>query len=113
MKDPFLDVYNGAFEKNAQPGAAPAAPTAPAAPPPAAAAPGMPPPPVPSPESVEAPAMSEDQATQLTCDSACQFAQNPEKRCMLGSVTFTQDEQGTFMCSQFKPAMGPEGVPTL
>jgi hypothetical protein len=41
--------------------------------------------------------------TQVTCLSDCQYSQNPEKRCMLESVSISQDESESFMCGQFTP----------
>lgn len=95
MKD-FMDFYSGSFGKTAGAQPQPAPQAAAPAPGPAAPAAAMIPP------------EANDQTTAVTCDSACKYAQNPEKRCMLGSVTYTQSEDGSFMCSQYSPA--PEAL---
>lgn len=44
-----------------------------------------------------------DKETILTCMSDCAYAQNPEKRCMLDSVSFSMDEKsGSFVCGQYQ-----------
>ena len=45
----------------------------------------------------------EEKDTAVTCVSDCQYSQNPEKRCMLDSVTFSQSEDGSFVCGQYAP----------
>lgn len=61
-----------------------------------------------SPEETIAPPEEQNKETTVTCLSGCQYAQNPEKRCMLESVSFSQDENGVFVCGQFVPMMAPD-----
>jgi len=114
----FMDFYTDSLEKKAQaPGTQPPM-TPPAGPPPGqapTAQPGQPPIPSDANTVLEVPpeTNTEEQTSAVTCDSACQFAQNPEKRCMLNSITFTQDDKGLFSCSQFQPAMEAAPAPEM
>lgn len=105
MTKGFMDFYTdklGGIHKNAAaaPGGAPAG-----APPGGGAPVGAP---MQAPPAAMAMPEPTDQASAITCDSACKYAQNPEKRCMLAAVTYTQDEDGSFMCTQYSPA--PEAI---
>lgn len=62
-------------------------------------------------EDAQAQPEEPEKETVVTCLSGCQYAQNPEKRCMLESVTFSQGEDQSFTCGQFmevQPTMVPQ-----
>lgn len=50
-----------------------------------------------------------ENATEVTCISNCKYSQNPEKRCMLKSISLQMPEEGTFICGQYDPVeVAPE-----
>ena len=52
-----------------------------------------------------APPEEDAKETVVTCMSNCTYSQNPEKRCMLESVSLSMDEKsGAFTCGQYSPA---------
>ena len=54
-------------------------------------------------QSTPAGDQSEQKDTSVTCLSDCMYCQNPERTCMVNSVSMIQDEQGNFTCGQYSP----------
>ena len=56
-------------------------------------------------ESEVAPAEETAKAseTAVTCLGNCMYAQNPEKKCMLESVSISMGKPGEFACGQYSP----------
>lgn len=49
---------------------------------------------------------AQSQDTRVTCLSNCQYAQNPEKLCMLESISLQMmGQDGIFTCGQYSPVM--------
>jgi hypothetical protein len=58
--------------------------------------------------------VEDSENTEVTCMSDCAYAQNPEKRCQLKSISFSMSpEDGTFVCGQYmssQPMQDPNSM---
>lgn len=55
-------------------------------------------------EATEPMDKANSQDTRVTCLSNCQYAQNPEKLCMLESISMQMmGQEGVFSCGQYVP----------
>lgn len=50
----------------------------------------------------------QDKNTLVTCMSDCQYAQNPERVCMLESISLNMSKEGQFECGQYTPTQQAE-----
>ena len=58
--------------------------------------------------------VEDSENTEVTCMSDCAYAQNPEKRCQLKSISISMNpEEGSFVCGQYmssQPMMDPASM---
>lgn len=52
-----------------------------------------------------------DISTRVTCISDCKYSQNPERTCMLETISLSMEKEGAFVCGQYSQLvqeMNPE-----